>query len=101
MQLCELDSKRKTLYSSECKLVAVKMLRPCSSDSTREEFRREVQVLAKINDPNIVRVLGASLEAEPIFVVVEYMISGDLNQYLQEHVAETATPLPINAKSLR
>lgn len=87
--------------NSQCKLVAVKELRSGASESTRIDFKQEVKVLAKIKDPNIVRVLGACLDEDPIFVVVEYTEFGDLNQYLQEHIAETTTPLPTNAKTLR
>lgn len=93
VKLCEIAGK--------CELVAVKTLRAGASESTRTDFRHEVKVLAKINDPNIVRVVGACLDEEPIFVVVEYMEFGDLNQFLQEHIAETTTPLPTNAKTLR
>lgn len=101
MKLCELIGKCDCLYSSTCKLVAVKTLRFGSSDSTKDNFRHQVKVLSRINDSNIVRVLGACLENEPIYVVFEYMEFGDLNQFLQEHVADTTTPLPGNAKTLR
>lgn len=100
MKLCEIVGKCDFL-NSQCNIVAVKTLRSGASESTKTDFQNEVKVLAKIKDPNIVRVLGACLEDDPIFVVVEYTEFGDLNQYLQEHIAETTTPLPTNAKTLR
>ena len=77
------------------------MLRSGSSDLTKDTFRQQVKVLSKIKDSNIVRVLGASLDHDPIFVVIEYMDYGDLYQFLQDHVADTTSPLPTNAKTLR
>ncbi|XP_037082024.1 discoidin domain-containing receptor 2-like [Pollicipes pollicipes] len=71
-------------------LVAVKTLRPGTSQAARADFEREARTLARLQDPNIVRVLGLCTREEPLCVVVEYMEHGDLNQYLQQHVAETA-----------
>ena len=58
--------------------------------SPRADFEREVRTLARLQDANIVRVLGVCTREEPLAMVVEYMEHGDLNQYLQQHVAETA-----------
>ncbi|KAK6628865.1 hypothetical protein RUM43_002682 [Polyplax serrata] len=101
VKLCRLTGKSDFLScKSNCELVAVKTLRSGSSDSTKKVFRNQVKVLSRINDANIIRVLGACLSEEPIFVVFEYTAHGDLNQFLQEHVADTTTPLPTNAKTL-
>lgn len=91
--MCEL------LDSSE--LVAVKFLSQNADAAALRDFRREARVLNRIHDDNIVRVVGASLEAEPQFLVLEYSPLGDLNAFLQDHIADTATPLPCNAKILR
>ena len=53
-------------------------------------FETEARILSTILDPNIARVVGANLETEPRFMVAEYSDQGDLNQYLQDHVAETS-----------
>ncbi|XP_069671795.1 discoidin domain-containing receptor 2 isoform X3 [Periplaneta americana] len=103
VHLCEVEGfpdSVDVLRHSECKLVAVKSLKLGASESARSDFQQEARVLARLKDPNIVRVLGACLDEEPLCVVVEYMECGDLNQFLQEHIAETASPLPPNAKTL-
>lgn len=82
-------------------LVAVKFLAKNADETTHVDFKREVRILNRIQDDNIVRVLGANLETEPHFFVQEFSPLGDLNAFLQEHIADTATPLPCNAKTLR
>lgn len=67
----------------------------------RAEFEREAEVLARLRDPNLARVLGACLAEEPFCVVLEYSECGDLNQFLQDHISETTTPVPPRAKTLR
>lgn len=57
--------------------------------------------MARIKDPNIVRVLGVCTRDEPQSVIVEYMKYGDLHQYLQLHVPDTSTPKRKHTKQLR
>nr|CAD7404497.1 unnamed protein product [Timema poppensis] len=103
IHLCRVESFPDSfdiVSSSDCSLVIVKYLRIGASESARIDFQREVRSLARLQDPNIVRVLGACLDKEPQCMVVEFMEYGDLNQFLQEHIAETASTLPQNAKML-
>lgn len=67
----------------------------------RCDFEREVEILARLRDPNIVQVVGVCSREEPLCMLVEYMEHGDLNQYLQAHIAETASPRNTHAKTLR
>lgn len=65
----------------------------------RLEFREEANRLAQLTDRNVARLLGASLNDDPMCIVLENSEHGDLNQYLQSHVAETTTVQ--TAKTLR
>ncbi|XP_076066528.1 discoidin domain-containing receptor 2-like isoform X2 [Oratosquilla oratoria] len=86
--------------TGEKRMVAIKTLRLEASHSVRCDFQREVQILARLQDPNIVQVVGVCSREEPLCMVVEYMEHGDLNQFLQAHVAETASPRNTHAKTL-
>lgn len=67
--------------------------------SFRQDFEREARVLARLRDVNIVQLLGVCFKSEPWCLMFEYSPCGDLNQYLQDHVADTsASHLP---KTLR
>ena len=58
---------------------------------SRADFHKEVKIMSKLKDPNIVRVLGVCQKEEPLCMIVEYMRYGDLNQFLQSHVSAEST----------
>lgn len=83
----------------ECnKFVVLHTLRTISF---KDEFEREVKALSRLRDANVSKLLGACLDTEPYCAVREYAPMGDLCQYLQDHVAESATPLAPSASALR
>lgn len=82
----------------ECKLVVVNTLKLYSY---RDEFAKEIHALARLRDVNVAMLLGACLDSEPLCAVREYSEMGDLCQFLQEHLAETATPITLTAQTLR
>ncbi|XP_046702770.1 epithelial discoidin domain-containing receptor 1 isoform X2 [Silurus meridionalis] len=67
-------------------LVAVKILRPDASKNARNDFLKEVKILSRLKDPNIIQLLGVCVSSDPLCMVTEYMESGDLNQYLSQRV---------------
>ena len=72
-----------------------------TSSFCREDFFKEMQIVARLKDPNIIRVLGVCTEREPLYMIVEYMKYGDLNQFLQRHVPESNIAKMTNADCLR
>ncbi|XP_052003753.1 epithelial discoidin domain-containing receptor 1-like [Xyrauchen texanus] len=67
-------------------LVAVKILRPDASKNARNDFLKEVKILSRLKDTNIIQLLGVCVSSDPLCMVTEYMESGDLNQYLSQRV---------------
>jgi hypothetical protein len=64
--------------------------------SDRFDFQREVSTLRCLNDPNIVRLLGVvagGMRQGDVAscIVTEYMLFGDLKQFLQRHQALEGT----------
>ena len=71
------DDKNKSM------LVAVKTLKSGAPSTTKEAFEKEVNFMSRLNDKNVIRILGVCHEDTP-FIMVEYMEKGDLNHYLQK-----------------
>ena len=67
---------------SKSTLVAVKTLKSRAPSTTKEAFEKEVNFMSRLNDRNIIRILGVCYEDTP-FIMMEYMENGDLNRYLQ------------------
>uniref|UniRef100_A0A3Q3WYW7 receptor protein-tyrosine kinase n=1 Tax=Mola mola TaxID=94237 RepID=A0A3Q3WYW7_MOLML len=81
-------------------LVAVKILRPDASKNARNDFLKEVKILSRLKDPNIIRLLGVCVSSDPLFMVTEYMECGDLNQYLSHRVLLDKTGPSHNAPTI-
>uniref|UniRef100_A0A4W6C7D5 receptor protein-tyrosine kinase n=1 Tax=Lates calcarifer TaxID=8187 RepID=A0A4W6C7D5_LATCA len=81
-------------------LVAVKILRPDASKNARNDFLKEVKILSRLKDPNIIRLLGVCVSSDPLCMVTEYMECGDLNQYLSHRVVHTHTLIASGMKFL-
>lgn len=77
-------------------LAAMKSLRVGAAEGTKKDFRQEARVLARLHDPNIVRLVGVVSRAEPLGLLLEYMVHGDLYQFLRRHHCgpEGAADLP-------
>lgn len=78
------------------RLAAMKSLRVGAAEGTKKDFRQEARVLARLHDPNIVRLVGVVSTAEPLGLLLEYMVHGDLYQFLRRHRCgpEGAADLP-------
>ncbi|KAM5256249.1 high affinity nerve growth factor receptor isoform 1-T1 [Ctenodactylus gundi] len=65
-------------------LVAVKALKEVS-ESARQDFQREAELLTMLQHGHIVRFFGVCTEGRPLLMVFEYMRHGDLNRFLRSH----------------
>ncbi|EHB08315.1 High affinity nerve growth factor receptor, partial [Heterocephalus glaber] len=65
-------------------LVAVKALKEVS-ESARQDFHREAELLTMLQHQHIVRFFGVCTEGRPLLMVFEYMRHGDLNRFLRSH----------------
>lgn len=68
--------------TSEKRLVAVKFLSHDATMKEREDFERDVRILAALSSPQLARVLGAC-RTPPLAVVLEYLEMGDLCAFLR------------------
>ncbi|KAJ8270279.1 hypothetical protein GJAV_G00112470 [Gymnothorax javanicus] len=66
-------------------LVAVKMLREDANKSARNDFQKEIKIMSRLKDPNIIRLLAVCMNSDPLCMITEYMENGDLNQFLSRH----------------
>uniref|UniRef100_A0A8C4NDH6 receptor protein-tyrosine kinase n=1 Tax=Eptatretus burgeri TaxID=7764 RepID=A0A8C4NDH6_EPTBU len=66
--------------------VAVKMLKPSAKSEEKNALLSELKILSHLGSHlNIVNLLGACTEHDPILIVTEYCRYGDLHHYLHKH----------------
>lgn len=74
---------------SDAVLVAVKQLRPDATHQARNDFLKEIKIMSRLNDPNIIRLLCVCVTSDPLCMVTEYMENGDLNMFLSQREIES------------
>ncbi len=64
--------------------VAIKLIRGIATTDARQRLRRERQILADLNHPNIARLLdGGTSEAGQPYLVIEYIEGASITRYCQ------------------
>ncbi|XP_051720890.1 discoidin domain-containing receptor 2 isoform X2 [Ctenopharyngodon idella] len=91
VHLCEAEGMQEFMkdhcddISDEPMLVAVKTLREDANKNARNDFLKEIRIISRLRDPNIIRLLAVCVESDPLCMITEYMENGDLNQFLSRH----------------
>ncbi len=80
-KICKVDGSEK--------LVAIKTLKPNSSDASKSKFLQEAYLLAQFKNSKIVALIGVVTQTEPTWIVLEYMEMGSLLSYLQNPMIKT------------
>ncbi|XP_036383144.1 discoidin domain-containing receptor 2 [Megalops cyprinoides] len=70
-------------------LVAVKQLRADATNNARNDFLKEIKIMSRLNDPNIIQLLCVCVSSDPLCMVTEYMENGDLNMFLSQREIES------------
>ncbi|NXI47052.1 DDR2 protein, partial [Galbula dea] len=102
VHLCEVEGMEKFMgkdfalegldaSSNRPVLVAVKMLRADANKNARNDFLKEIKIMSRLKDPNIIRLLAVCITDDPLCMITEYMENGDLNQFLSRQQAGSPT----------
>ncbi|KAM9546425.1 discoidin domain-containing receptor 2 isoform 1-T1 [Salvelinus alpinus] len=70
-------------------LVAVKQLRADATNNARNDFLKEIKIMSRLNDTNIIQLLCVCVSSDPLCMVTEYMDNGDLNMFLSQREMES------------
>ncbi|KAG8547264.1 hypothetical protein GDO81_028715, partial [Engystomops pustulosus] len=78
-------------------VVVVKSLQT-RDEQLQMDFRRELDMFSKLSHINVVRLLGQCREAEPHYMILEYVDLGDLKQYLRISKNKDEKMKPLSTK---
>ncbi|VDN54287.1 unnamed protein product, partial [Dracunculus medinensis] len=66
----------------EVQTVAIKTLKPGSSDKAKGDFLMEASIMGQFDHENVVKLVGVITKSEPVMIVTEYLENGSLDQFL-------------------
>uniref|UniRef100_A0A8R1TL09 receptor protein-tyrosine kinase n=1 Tax=Onchocerca volvulus TaxID=6282 RepID=A0A8R1TL09_ONCVO len=70
---------------SQVQTVAIKTLKPGSSDKAKSDFLMEASIMGQFTHENVIRLIGVVTKNEPVMIVIEYMENGSLDQFLRKN----------------
>ncbi|KAK7789843.1 hypothetical protein R5R35_011236 [Gryllus longicercus] len=63
--------------------VAIKTLKPGSSDKARNDFLTEASIMGQFEHPNVIFLQGVVTKSNPVMIITEYMENGSLDTFLR------------------
>jgi len=78
------DVYKGTLKTKDGKnVVAVKVLRPGSSEKNQKDFLSEASIMGQFHHPNVIRLIGVVTQSRPMMIITEFLESGSLDHFLK------------------
>ncbi|XP_067029898.1 ephrin type-A receptor 3-like [Acropora muricata] len=72
-------------------VVAVKVLRPGSSEKNQKDFLSEASIMSQFNHPNVIRLVGVVTQSCPMMILTEFLESGSLDHFLKTRKGQLTT----------
>ncbi|KAL9970856.1 hypothetical protein ACROYT_G023307 [Oculina patagonica] len=86
------DVYKGTLKTEEGKgIVAVKVLRPGSSEKNQKDFLSEASIMGQFTHPNVISLIGVVTQSRPMMIITEFLESGSLDHFLKERDGQLTT----------
>lgn len=63
--------------------VAIKTLKPGSSDKARNDFLTEASIMGQFEHPNVIFLQGVVTKSNPVMIITEFMENGSLDTFLR------------------
>ncbi|XP_067122135.1 ephrin type-A receptor 4-A-like isoform X2 [Centruroides vittatus] len=63
--------------------VAIKTLKPGSSDKARMDFLTEASIMGQFDHPNVIYLQGVVTKTNPVMIITEYIENGSLDTFLR------------------
>ncbi len=63
--------------------VAIKSLKPGSSDKAKADFLAEASIMGQFEDENVIKLKGVVTRSEPVMIITEYMENRSLDSFLK------------------
>ena len=76
-------------------LVAIKTLKPGSSDKARADFLTEASIMGQFEHPNVIFLQGVVTKSNPIMIITEFMENGSLDTFLRANDGKFQVIFPL------
>lgn len=63
--------------------VAIKTLKPGSSEKSRTDFLMEASIMGQFAHENVIKLKGVVTRKEPVMIITEFVDHGSLDKFLQ------------------
>ena len=67
--------------------VAIKTLKPGTSEKARVDFLTEASIMGQFQHPNVIFLQGVVTKSNPVMIITEFMENGSLDTFLKVRTA--------------